>query len=57
MEHGMFTWILVIGGVLLLAGIVWTALGKGGKPVDHDDVRQAKIRNSGKGDYYGGAGT
>ena len=52
----MFTWILIIGGVLLLAGIVWTALGKGGKPVDHNDVRQAKIRDSGKGDYYGGAG-
>ncbi|MFJ2756508.1 hypothetical protein ACIO3S_12970 [Nocardioides sp. NPDC087217] len=52
----MFTWILIIGGVLLLAGIVWTALGKGGKPVDHADVRRAKIRNAGKGDYHGGAG-
>ena len=50
----MFTWILIIGGVLLLAGIVWTAIGKDGKPVDHEDVRQAKISNSAKGDYYGG---
>ncbi|MEI7057006.1 hypothetical protein WBG06_14385 [Nocardioides sp. CCNWLW239] len=52
----MFTWILIIGGALLLAGIVWTAMGKGGKPVDHNDVRQAKIRNAAKGEYNGGAG-
>ena len=50
----MFTWILIIGGVLLLAGIVWTAMGKGGKPVDHEDVRQTQKGNVAKGDYYGG---
>ncbi|MER7556517.1 hypothetical protein ABTZ46_06215 [Nocardioides sp. NPDC126508] len=50
----MFTWILIIGGVLLLAGIVWIAMGKGGKPVDHEDVRQAHKGNVAKGNYYGG---
>ncbi len=50
----MFTWILIIGGVLLLAGLAWTALGMAPKGVDAEDVRNIKRNNAGKGDYYGG---
>ncbi|TQL68286.1 hypothetical protein FB381_2175 [Nocardioides albertanoniae] len=50
----MFTWILIIAGVLLVAGIVWTTFGKSAKQVDHEDVRQGRLGDAAKGDYNGG---
>ena len=53
----MFTWILIIAGVLLLAGIVWTVFGKGGsKAVDHENVRQGRLGDAAKGEFHGGGG-
>ncbi|GGU31801.1 hypothetical protein [Nocardioides albus] len=51
----MFTWILIIGAVLLLAGLAWTSSGPARKgAVDSEAVRNAKRDNNAKGDYFGG---
>ncbi|GGR39952.1 hypothetical protein J2S40_001947 [Nocardioides luteus] len=52
----MFTWILIIGGVLLFLGLAWTTIGMAPKGIDPEDVRNIKRDNAGRGDYYGGAG-
>ena len=49
----MFTWILIIGGVLLLAGLAWTTIGMAPKGVNPDDVRKIKYQQMGKGEYNG----
>ena len=50
----MFTWILIIGGVVLLAGFAWRNAGKPSSGVDSEAVRNAKRDNNAKGDYFGG---
>lgn len=49
----MFTWILIIGGVLLLLGLAWSAIGMAPKGVNAQDVRNIKYKQMGKGEYHG----
>ncbi|WP_177191387.1 hypothetical protein [Nocardioides luteus] len=52
----MFTWILIIGGVLLLLGLAWATFGKGSRGIDDENIRNIKRDNVARGDYFGGGG-
>ena len=52
----MFTWILIIGVVLLLLALAWATFGRGSGSIDDENIRNIKRDNAARGDYFGGGG-